>query len=216
MHLKYVCVALAASAAAAYSQSPGAADEPYQVRYAANLSLGTSYLNIVNDGNLGVSALGPGFGSGNVDLCANLYIIDPGEELVSCCSSRITPDQDIGIDVVAQLTNGGKGTISGTLPSSVTIKIVGSSGDCATNNAATNYTGAIGLLAWGTTLHQTPKTGVYATTETQFLPASLSRSELLSLQGRCSFIVGNDSAYGQCSGSPSTTIGGMPGGAAKR
>jgi len=216
VHLKYFCAALVASAAAAHGQSAGAADGPYQVRYAANLNAGTSYIHIVNDGNLGVSPLGPGFGTGNVNMCANLYFIDPGEELVSCCSSQITPDQNISIDVVAQLTYGGKGTVNGTLPPSVTMKIVGSSGNCANSNAATSYTGAAGLLVWGTTLHQTPRTGVYATTEAPFLPASLSASELLTLQERCSYIVGNDSAYGQCSGSPTTTIGGMPGGGMKQ
>ena len=189
-------------------------DPPYQVRYAANLASGTSYVDIVNDGLNGVSSLGPGFGTGNVNMCANLYFFDPGEELVSCCQCQVTPDQTVGIDVVAQLTNGGKGTINGTLPGSVTIKVVGSSGNCATNNPATTYTPAAGLIAFGTTLHQTPTAGTLATTETPFSPASLSASELTSLQDRCSFIVGNDSTYGQCSGCPSTNAGAL--GAAKQ
>ena len=180
-----------------------------QVRYAANLSAGTSYVDIAYDGLWGASPTGPGFGTGNVNMCANLYFIDPGEELVSCCQCQITPDQDVGLDVVQQLTNGSKGTINGSLPNSVTIRIMGSSGNCATNNAATAYTPAPGLEAWGTTLHPTPTSGVYATTETPFSIVTLGSSELISLQGRCAEIIGNDSTYGQCKGCPTTNAGAL-------
>ena len=209
MHLRNVVLAILAVSAIAFCQSAGAVDGPFQVRYAANLAFGTSYVNIVNDGLNGVSPLGPGFGSGNVNMCANLYFIDPGEELVSCCSCQVTPDQDVGVDVVKELTNGGKGTINGQIPASVTVKIVGNSGNCATSNPATAYVPAAGLLAWGTTLHATPTTGSYATTETPFANASLSASELTSLQGRCAYIVGNDSTYGQCISCPSTNAGAL-------
>ena len=204
-------LAIFALAAVAYCQSPAVLDGPFQVRYAANLAFGTSYLDIVNDGLAGVSTLGPGFGTGNVNMCANLYFIDPGEELISCCSCTITPDQTVGLDVVKELTNGGKGTINGQLPGSVTIKLIGSVGTCAANSPATGFVPASGLLAWGTTLHATPTSGSYATTETAFLPATLGASELASLQGRCAEIVGNDSTYGQCTSCPATNAGALGG-----
>jgi len=211
MHLRNVFLAILALAAVAYCQSPAVLDGPFQVRYAANLAFGTSYMDIINDGFNGVSSLGPGFGTGNVNMCANLYFIDPGEELISCCSCTVTPDQTVGLDVVKELTNGGKGTINGQLPASVTIKLVGSVGTCATNSPATAYTPGVGLVGFGTTLHATPVTGTYATTETPFIPASLSASELTSLQQRCAFIVGNDSTYGQCTTCPSTNAGALGG-----
>ena len=214
-YAKKLLGALLVFAGIACCQSPAVLDGPYQVRYAANLGAvtnATAYIDITNDGLAGVSTLGPGFGTGNVNMCANLYFIDAGEELVSCCSCTITPDQTVGMDVAAILTNGGKGTTHGNLPSSVTIKLVGNTGTCAMNNPATTYVPAPGLLAWGTSLHAAPTTPVtYATTETPFLPATLSASELTSLQTRCAFIVGNDSTYGQCTTCPATNAGALGG-----
>ena len=47
------------------------ADDTYQVRYAANLNIGDSFVDITNTGASGAN------------LCANLYTFDPAEELVS-------------------------------------------------------------------------------------------------------------------------------------
>ena len=91
--------------------------------------------------------------------------------------------------VLPSLLNGG-----------VTIKMVGSLPAGTTCSAAAINSGDIagGLLGFGTTLHLTPIMGSYATTETPFLAASLSASELTSLTGRCSFILGNSSGAGIC------------------
>ena len=182
-------------------------DGAFQVRYAANLALGESYVDIINDGYNGAPALGPGFGPQTGTMCVNVYFVDPGEELVSCCSCTVTADQTVELGVKQNLTNNGKGTTNGMLPASVTVKLIGELGSCPTNAPASLTTPTGGFLAFGTTLHQTSTSGAYATTETAFTNASLSPSELASLVGRCSEIVGNDSTFGICLGCTPGALG---------
>ena len=47
----------------------------FQVRYAANLNIGDSVVDITNTG-----------ASNSANLCANVYTFDPAEELISCCT----------------------------------------------------------------------------------------------------------------------------------
>jgi len=203
MHLRNVFLALLALAMVAYCQSPAGSpvDGPYQVRYAANLQSGQdSFVDIINDGANGAPLLGPGFGVQSGTMCIGVYFVDPGEELVSCCSCQVTANQTVEISVLKNLTNNGKGTLTGVIPASATIKLVGTVGACTSTSAATITAPAGGYVAFGTTIHATATTSVFATTETPFLQATLSQAELSSLTGRCASIIGNDSTYGQCSG----------------
>src|SRR5581483_12009358 len=111
----------------------------YQVRYAANLGLGESYIDIVNTGANGAPILGPGLGATVGNICVNVYAFDPGEEMVSCCSCLVTPDQVVNLGVNRDLTSK---TLTGVIPTSVTVKLVatlagvGGSGTTCTNSAA--------------------------------------------------------------------------------
>jgi hypothetical protein len=191
--------------------TPMSVDGPYQLRYAANLNMGESFIDIVNDGANGAPAQGPGFGTATGNVCVAVYMIDPGEELVSCCSCLITPNQAVELDVRGNLA-GAHGTINGLIPQSVTIKLVGQalSGGattCPSNAAATLTAPAGGFVAFGTTPHQTAAPGVFASTETPFLNGSLSASELTSLTGRCASILGNNSGFGACAGCAPGALG---------
>jgi hypothetical protein len=199
MRLLRVVLALLATGLLAYSQTPAAppVDGPYQVRYAANLLGGESYVDIVNDGANGAPLFGPGFGPQAGTLCVNVYIVDPQEELVSCCSCTVTANQTVVLGVVSTLSNNGKGTLTGLVPTSVTVKLVGEAGPCGSNSAATIAAPAGGFAAFGTTPHLTP-TGTFAITEAPFANVSLSASELASLTGRCAAIIGNNSGFGVC------------------
>jgi hypothetical protein len=191
-------------------------DPPYQVRYATNLTSGIgSIVNIVNTGGSGgVPVYGQGFGANNAgNICVNVYALDPSEELVSCCSCLLTPNQVKEMDVGAAV-NGS--TLTGLQQDSMVIKLVGSSGDAAApfvnqvgastcSNEAAQVTATAGthslvggFAAFGTTSHTIG--GANAVTETPFLPATLSLSELTSLTTRCSAIVGNASGGGICTG----------------
>jgi hypothetical protein len=190
--------------------------DPFQVRYAANLNIGESYIDITNTGSNGAPLLGPGFGGASGNICVNVYTFDPGEELISCCSCLITPDQTVNLGANRDLT---VKSLTGVVPTSVTVKLLatlaggpgsGGSGTSCTNSAASiGPTGiANGMEAFGTTLHATTAGGAYATTETRFTSATLSAGELASINGRCASIIGNGSGFGICSSCRSGALGG--------
>ena len=223
MHLRNVILAaFALTATVAFAQNPISADSPFQVRYAANLNIGESYINVTNTGANGAAILGPGFGAQSGNICVNVYAFDAGEELISCCSCLVTPDETVNLGVTRDLT---VKTLTGVVPTSVTVKLLatlagtGGSGTSCTNSAATvqldgegGIVFATGLLAFGTTLHATPTAGVYATTETAFTPSTLSAGELASISGRCASILGNGSGFGVCNSCRAGALGGSKSG----
>jgi len=206
--------ALALSIAAIAQAQPITADAPFQVRYASNLGIGESYINITNTGANGAPLLGPGFGAASGNICVNVYAFDSGEELISCCSCLITPDQTVNLGVNRDLT---VKTLTGVIPTSVTVKLLatlagsGGAGTSCTNSAATAATPVAGMAAWGTTLHAQPAppaAGTYATTETPFTPSTLSTGEQNSIVGRCAAILGNASGFGICQSCRAGSLGG--------
>ena len=231
MHLRNVFLAIFALAMVAYCQSPAVLDGPFQVRYAANLQNTNgldSFVDVTNDGSNGAPLLGPGLGNsaGIGNLCVNVYVVDPGEELLACCSCLITPDQTESWTVKGQLLSK---TLTGEQPDSVTIKLIGSNpgtaatvgGTSCANSAATlgttvtgTFTGVStvataigGYVAFGTTIHA--QGASFVTTETPFLPVTLSSAELISLTGRCATIIGNGTTFGQCPGCTASAQGGL-------
>ena len=173
-----------------------------QVNYSANLNVGESYIDIGNAGTNGDPALGPGFGAAAGNICVNVYAFDPSEELISCCSCLVTPGQTVSLGVNADLTSK---TLTGVIPTSVTVKLLstlaGGNGASTSCNSSAASAGILanGMAAFRTTLHATPVAGSYASTETQFTPATLSAGEQASITGRCAGIIGNASGFGICS-----------------
>src|SRR5579862_6840763 len=156
----------------------GGPPDSFQVGYAANLNVGESFINITNAGTLnGTHPAG--------NICANVYVFSPDEELDACCSCLVTPNalNNLGVnrDLLVK-------TLTGVIPTSVVVKMVASvppntSSNACFNSAATVNTKnlAPGMRVWGTTLHSSPSAGVFALTENQFSPALLSTSELANL-----------------------------------
>jgi hypothetical protein len=188
-------------------------DAPFLVRYVANLQVGESWIDITN-GGFAVGHVGPPplpLVTGNI--CVNVYALDPAEEMISCCSCLVTPDQTKNLGVNRDITSN---TATGVAPTSVTIKLLATlagkdgSGTSCTNSAASVNTAIIvqGIAAWGTTLHATSVAGTYATTETPFTPANLNAGELASLANRCSNIIGNLSGFGICASCRTGALGG--------
>lgn len=196
----------------AESSEPISADSPFQVKYAANLNIGESYFDLANTGANGASLLGPGFGGASGNICANVYAFDAGEELISCCSCLITPDQTVNLGANRDLT---VKTLTGVTPTSITVKLLSTlaggdgTGTSCTNSAATvtSATLAYGLSAWGTTLHAMPTASRYDTTETPFIGSGLSPGELASIGARCSSILGNGSGFGICNSCRAGALG---------
>lgn len=220
MHLKKVILGIIAVASVALCQST--LDSPYKVRYAANLNSGTdSIINIINTGgNGGVPVNGPGFGANSGgNMCVNIYALDALEELLTCCSCLVTPNQVVNLSALQLIRN----TITGSMPTNATIKIIGSTDgttagalaatSCANESAQVQNTNAAGThfavggwVAFGTTVHSTT-TGQFTVTESPFIPAVLSNSEMISLSTRCAATLGNGSGAGVCSGCAKGALG---------
>jgi len=180
------------------------AGAPFQVGYAANLDQGESWINIVNTGANGAALLGPGIGGAVGNLCVNVYVTTPDEELISCCSCLVTPDQIVNLGVNRDILP--NNTHSGQVITSVTVTLLGTLAgatgngtSCAESAAAATSANVVGgFVAFGTTLHAAAGGAPYAVTEVPFIPATLSTGELASLGNRCTAIIGNLSGYGIC------------------
>jgi hypothetical protein len=191
------------------AQNPIAADSSFQVRYASNLGIGDSVINITNTGATSTNA----FPIQDGNICANVYTFAADEQLVSCCSCFVTPDGLVSLSAHNDLI---KNTLTPAVPSSIVIKLLASAGTTAAAcNAATPGSGsntlATGLAAWGTTIHALPVTPgspatTYGVSETAFMPVTLSAAELTRITSLCGFIQTNGGGFGICN---SCELGGL-------
>lgn len=120
----------------------------YQVRYFSNVnSLGGSLINLTNTGaNAGATGT-LGFSGGNI--CVNIYVFDPNEEELECCSCQITPNALQSISVQALLSQ----NLTPEKPDSTVVKLLataltGATCDPTTAGSAANPL-VPGLRAWG-------------------------------------------------------------------
>jgi hypothetical protein len=170
-------------------------NDAFQVSYVSNLNVGDSVVNFTNTGQL----IDPANLTGSGNICVNVYVFDPAEELQSCCSCLATPNGLESLSAVNDLV-GSNALTPGSLVSAV-IKLVASqpvSGIC--NPASPTFANlAPGLRAWGTTLHALPTNPVsYGVTDRPFATSDLSAGELAKLTTFCGFIKANGSGYGIC------------------
>ncbi len=176
-----------------------AQDGYFQVRYASNLPIGDSVVNATNTGASSTTA----FPNQNGSICMNVYTFSPDEQLISCCTCPITPDGLVSLSARNDLISN---TLTPGVPTSIVVKLLGSTGAPACNastvgNGTNNL--ALGLAAWGTTIHELPVTPgspatTYGVTETAFTNATLSGAELNRITTLCGFIQTNGSGFGIC------------------
>lgn len=209
MYLHYVrtFVAAAALSVAAFAQPNITVDSPFQVRYASNLNVGDSVINITNSGARGAGLPAGTSASTTGALCVNAYAFSPDEQMIACCSCPVTPNGLVSLSARQDLISN---TLTPAVPTSIVIKLLATApvgGSCAGSAAAPGALSS-GMLAWGTTVHAGAAAGTTEITETQFLPATLSAGELLRLTALCTFINANGSGFGVCR---SCRLGGLGG-----
>ena len=171
-----------------FSRGPG---DAFQVRYASNLDVGDSFVDITNAGS---QLDGTGASS---NLCVNVFTFDPAEELISCCACLVTPNGLQSLSVRQSLISN---PLTPGIPTSVVLKLV----------ASVPVTGVLasGMRAWGTTLHALATTPTsFGTTETEFSQTTLSASELTHITSTCGFIQANGSGFGICKGCAAGGLG---------
>src|SRR5438552_17534818 len=165
---RILILAALATAMVAYGQPNITVDSPFQVRYASNLNIGDSVVNITNSGARGAGLASGTSASTTGAICANVYTFSPDEQLIACCSCPVTPNGLVSLSARNDLISN---TLTPAVPTAVVIKLLASipvSGSCASSAFAP---GALtsGMLAWGTTLHALPTSPVtFALTETPF------------------------------------------------
>jgi hypothetical protein len=160
--------------------------DTYKVNYftAPQLHCLTQICSVPGLGDSTVRLTNVGTSNGNV--CADIYVFDPYQELTECCSCRVTPDGLLTLSVSENLTSN---PLTGISPSTGAIKIVSSS----TCNAASPKPAA-GIRAWATHIQNAGYV-----TETEFSDSGLSAAELGRLASECSAIQEVGSGSGVCS-----------------
>jgi hypothetical protein len=169
---------------------------PFLLRYASNLNIGDSYIDLSNAGTVSGATLDGANPSGSV--CVSAYAFDPAEELISCCSCLVTPNALTSLSVQNDLLSS---TLTPAKSTAVVIGLLASTPVGGTCNAATaSATNLVfGVRAWGTSLHALPSApATYGTAETPFSPTDLSVPELTHLTTYCQFIQSNGSGFGTC------------------
>ncbi len=205
MKLRYLSIfaAVMLGSVVALAQ-PAGNDGPFQVRYASNLPIGDSVVNITNTGaNVPVvtnEAAANGAAVTNGNICVNVYTFSPDEQLISCCACPVTPDGLVSLSARNDLISN---TLTPGVPTSIVIKLLASPGRPTCNASAPGGVADSGLAAWGTTIHALPDTPgspatTYGETETPFTNATLSAAEYKRITTLCGFIQTDGSGFGLC------------------
>jgi hypothetical protein len=194
----------------AFSMVALAQDAPlfdvYQARYLSNLNNGDSSVNLTNTGaNVPVLAGAAVVNAAAItssNICANVYVFSPDEQLISCCSCPVTPNALVSLSARNDLISN---TLTPAVPTSIVVKLLGSAApicNAATVGSVSNPL-TTGLAAWATTLHVLPVTPgspaiTFGRTETPFVSSTLSGGELRRLTNLCLGIQAIGSGFGIC------------------
>jgi uncharacterized repeat protein (TIGR01451 family) len=138
------------------------------------------------------------------DVCANFYVFDANQEMISCCSCLITPNGLLTVSVGSQLTNN---PVTSVVPVNGAIKIaINEPSSCG--NPTTPLTGVDASLAVGFATHvQTTSTATFIT-EVNIPTAPLSAEEGRFLPQACAFVryVGSGKGVCNCSNAAPTPV----------
>ena len=179
---------------------------PYLVDYFSNNPGPTKYLTeipvatvadqqirLVNYGAAGTPMTSP-----DGDVCANIYVFDANQEMISCCSCRITPNGLLTLSVGLNLASN---PVTSVVPVSGDVKIVSTAAVGNTRCTPLTYNGGIldSLVGFGTHLQTSGGTilGTYLS-ETNIPFAALSAAEQGFLPQACQFARYLGSGKGVC------------------
>jgi hypothetical protein len=180
-------VILACTAIVAAQQETGV----YSVNYYSNRNNtagADQFTRVINPGTQGTPITPGSHGA----ICADMYVFDANQEMVECCSCKITANGLLELSVLHDLT---ASPLTGfPAPSSGAVKIVS---DLYTNCNPTAPQPVLELLAWATHVQQ-PVSGAFVTTEEEYRFAPLAADELQFLGQACSFVQYLGSGKGVC------------------
>ena len=196
-----LCV-LAASAAA-QDTPPGVFQQDYfKINYFSNNGVAgapDATVRIDNPGSPILDSVSAEIATtGDINLCAMIYVFDNDQQLSECCGCLVTPDGLRTLSVSHNLTNN---PLTGTVSNNGVLKIV----SAEQNNVnvrcdpTSPFEAVPTIRAWAS--HVQNKVGTaYPITETAFTDATLSDAELsFNLQEQCSFAQRLGSGHAVCS-----------------
>ena len=161
-------------------------------RYANNAGPGTirdqllRLINVATGGTPLTSPVG--------DVCANIYVFDANQEMISCCSCRLTPNETVTASVGNQLTNN---PLTSIIPSAGVIKILPTAAGTAVCNPAAPSAPSNASLVMGFATHLETSTAATFITETNVPIARLASGEAAFLPNACLFVTHLGGAYGR-------------------
>ncbi len=135
-----ICIAAIPS----FAQYPVAS--PYLIDFFANNpgpgGTADQTVRLVNVGEFGTPLSSP-----VGDICANVYVFDANQEMVACCSCRVTPNGLLSISVANSLTNN---PVTSVVPVSGDIKIISTQAQGTRTCTPLTYNGGIApsLVGW--------------------------------------------------------------------
>jgi hypothetical protein len=178
---------------------PLGADTEYQVRYATNLNISDSIVDVTNTG---ANSTPTKYGT----ICVNVFGLSKGR-LIACCSCPVAHDQLVALSVQKDLLAN-----NNSPPASLVIKLISTLASEQAQTGITSVTGCdasivgspghpivSGMAAWSTVsqpLSQFSQTS--DATETPFTTAHLSHAERDSLMAQCTPALGAGSICNSC------------------
>jgi len=199
----------------------------YNVGYYTNANMGfpDAQMHVGNPGSTGAFGSGDPTTVAGGDLCANIYVFTSDQQLVECCSCKVTPNGMQGFSLGTNLTSN---PLTAIVPHTGAIKIVSSfgggrrgaglpptvftstDGSRAFCDAGSDYWPQGRLESWITHVRPLSTPG-FSVTEIDFQSAQLSWSELKKLEQQCYAIEadpslgGLGSGHGVCTCDPAKT-----------
>ena len=175
------------------------ADSPYQVRYATNLNISDSIIDVTNTG---ANSTPTAYGT----ICVNVYGLSKGK-LIACCSCPVAHDQLVSLSVQKDLLAN-----NNFPPDSLVIKLISTlaaepaqtgittvTGCDASMAGSTGHTIVPGMAAWSTVSQPLSQFSQASdATETPFTASTLSAAELTSLTTKCTPALGAGSICNSC------------------
>ncbi len=171
---------------------------PYLVDYFSNANVLDQSLRLVNFGAAGTPLTTP-----VGDVCANIYVFDANQEMLACCSCRITPNGELTLSVNNDLTFN---TVTSVTPANGDIKIVSTAANGTATCTPLTYNAGLldstlGFGSHGQTITVNTGGGVglgLFVTETNVPAAALSSVEQSFLTQACQFVRYLGSGQGIC------------------
>jgi hypothetical protein len=172
--------------------------DAFQVNYASNLNRGDGVVNVTNAGTSAGTNEPISHANNFGDICANIYVYSPDQQLASCCTCLVSPNSihswPVSFGPGNLLQNVNNTTQQGL--TSVVLKLLATTPtprpngtDCdPTNPLGGGAALAGGMAAWATHSHPT-NTPTVAITETEFLIKGLSPGEFGKLRDDCTNLV---------------------------